>query len=171
MAVTTETTRPRAFDPSMASGAPARVAPPSWDVGPERRIDDGRTQARGLGWFSIGLGILELAATERLCESLGMEEYEDLVRLFGLREIATGIGILSSQQDPTNWIRGRVAGDVLDLALLATALSDNRRRGRVLGAIGAVAGATALDVLCHRQLTADHSGGSHAHPSRPVEAR
>jgi hypothetical protein len=74
----------------------------------------------------------------------------------GLREIAAGVGILS-QRRPTGWIAGRIAGDVLDLALLASALDYNPKRHRVVGAIGAVVGAMALDVLCYRQLTETHA--------------
>lgn len=153
----TTTERPRAFDPSMLAGTPAPTSPPSWDMGPDRRIDDGHMLATGLAWFSIGLGLAEVLAPERLCEMLGMEGQEELVRLYGFREIATGLGIFS-QREPTGWILGRVAGDVLDLATLGTAMTPrNRKRGNVLAAIGAVAGVMALDLLCHRQLTTQQS--------------
>lgn len=156
MTAPTETTRPRAFDPATRSGVQP-PPPPSWDIGPERRIDDGKTLATGLAWFSFGLGLVEILATERLCEYLGMEDDEGLVRLMGFREIATGAGILS-QRKPTPWILGRVAGDVLDLAILASALGPkNRKRHRVMGAMGAVAGVMALDVICSRQLTTQQS--------------
>jgi len=75
--------------------------------------------------------------------------------LHGLREIATGIGILS-QDDPTPWIWGRVVGDVLDLGTLATGLRpENRQRANVRLAIAAVAGAMTLDVLCARALATE----------------
>ena len=51
------------------------------------------SMARGLGWFSIGLGLAEVLAPRVLTRGLGMEN-EQLVRAYGLREIATGIGIL-----------------------------------------------------------------------------
>ena len=69
--------------------------------------------ARGLGVFSIALGLVEVVAARSLTRALGMEGNEALVRLYGLREIATGVGILASN-DPTPWIWGRVAGDALD---------------------------------------------------------
>lgn len=147
-----ETLRPRAFDPESMSDVRTPPPAPGWDIGPERRIDDGKTLAGGLAWFSIGLGLVQLLATDRLCRYLDIEEYEDLVRLYGLREIATGVGIMS-QREPTPWIAGRIAGDLLDLATLGLMLSDSREKGRIVGAIGAVAGVTVLDVLCHRQLT------------------
>ena len=108
--------------------------------------------ARGLGWFSIGLGLAELLAPRRLTEFLGMEGQEGLFQAYGLREIATGIGVLSAD-DPAPWVWGRVGGDALDLATLAIGLDeDNPKRGNVGFAIGAVAGVTVLDVLCTQML-------------------
>lgn len=154
MAVIAETERPRAFEPEMKEGVQPPPTP-GWDLGPERRIDDGKMLATGLAWFSIGLGAVELLATDKLCGYLGMRDQKGLVQLMGLREIASGIGILS-QRRPTGWIAGRIAGDVLDLALLAAALDGNRKRHRVFGAIAAVAGVMALDALCYQQLTSTH---------------
>src|SRR3954468_24635604 len=81
--------------------------------------------ARGLGIFSLVLGAAEVLAPRTLARTLGMTGSESLILGYGMREIATGIGILSSS-DPTNWIRGRVAGDALDLLTLAAGLrADN----------------------------------------------
>jgi hypothetical protein len=111
--------------------------------------------AQGLGWFSIGLGVAEIVAPEQLARFLGMEEHTQLIRAYGAREIATGIGILT-QEDPTPWIWGRVGGDVLDLGTLALGLnSDNPQRGNVGMAVAAVAGVTALDLVCAQRLSAD----------------
>lgn len=113
------------------------------------------TLARGLGVFSIALGLAEVLAPRALTRSLGMEGSETLVRAYGMREIATGIGILASE-DPMPWIWGRVAGDALDLATLATGLEgDNPKRVNVGIAMGAVAAVTALDVLCATTLTGE----------------
>src|SRR5690349_11053551 len=79
--------------------------------------------AHGLGWFSIALGALELFATREVTRFLGMRGNEPLVQLYGLREIATGIGILMSR-DPTPFIWGRVLGDALDTGMLAAHLND-----------------------------------------------
>lgn len=113
------------------------------------------TLAQGLGWFSIGLGLAEVLAPENLARFLGMEERAGLIRLYGVREVATGIGILS-QDDPTPWLWGRVGGDAIDLATLAAGLRpDNPQRQNVGLAIAAVAGALALDVLCASALGAE----------------
>jgi hypothetical protein len=108
--------------------------------------------AQGLGWFSIGLGVTELVAPERLARFLGMEESSGLIRTYGAREILTGVGILA-QDDPTPWLWGRVVGDALDLATLAPGLyEDNPRRGNVALAVGAIAGVMALDLYCAQAL-------------------
>lgn len=146
-----DTERPRAFDPSQAT--PGAVPPrPSWNPDTEQRIGDGEGLANFLGWFSIGLGLAEVLVPERLGEALGMEDWTDLIRAYGVREIASGMGILSGDH-PTSWVWARVAGDALDLATLSARLTPgNRKRGNVAAAIAAVAGVTVLDVICGRQL-------------------
>jgi hypothetical protein len=108
---------------------------------------------RGLGWFSIGLGLAEMLAPRMLSEQLGMKGKEPLLRFYGARETAAGIGILMSD-NPGPWIWGRVAGDALDLATLATGLDkQNPRKGNVAIALAAVAGVTALDCISAQALT------------------
>ena len=111
--------------------------------------------AKGLGWFSIGLGAVELVGARALCQALGLDGHETLVRVYGARELATGAAILTSH-DPTPWIWGRVIGDVVDLATLAAGLrDDNSKRDNLTLAIAAVAGVTVLDAVCAQGLTAD----------------
>jgi hypothetical protein len=122
-----------------------------------------RQLADGLGWFSIGLGVLELVAAGPLARAMGMEERAELLRLYGARELATGVGILT-QDDPTPWMWGRVGGDALDLATLVPGLDgDNPHRGNVGLAMAAVAGVTVLDVICARALTRERM-----RPKRPM---
>lgn len=117
--------------------------------------------ANGLGWFSIGLGLAEVIAPGKVAELIGVNDDDrtrTLLRAYGAREIAAGIGILS-QPRPAGWVWGRVAGDVLDLATLAAALqSDSTNRTRLAAATAAVLGVTALDVLCGQQLSRKDSG-------------
>jgi hypothetical protein len=109
--------------------------------------------ARGLGVFSIALGLVEVVAARSLTRALGMQGNETLVRLYGLREIAKGVGILASN-DPMPWMWGRFAGDALDLATLATGLEgDNPKRDNVMLALASVAGVTALDIYCAQTLS------------------
>jgi hypothetical protein len=110
---------------------------------------------RFLGWFSIGLGLLELCAPRRITRSLGMKGSEALVRSYGAREIGSGILALSVDRQAGLW--SRVAGDGLDVATLVTAFrADNPKRHNVGLALAMVLGITLLDVLgaqafcCHR---------------------
>ena len=64
--------------------------------------------ARGLGWFSIGLGLAEMLAPRMLTEQMGMQGKESLLRFYGAREMAAGVGILMSD-NPAPWVWGRVA--------------------------------------------------------------
>jgi hypothetical protein len=111
-----------------------------------------RTAAQSLGWFSIGLGITELLMPRLVARALGMQGGEGVVRSYGLREIATGIGILTAK-DPTPWVWGRVAGDALDLASLGGALAQSEQKACVVGAIGAVAGVTLADIATAKVLS------------------
>jgi len=95
-----------------------------------------RSLARGLGWFSIGLGVVQLLAPRQVSRFIGMPGSEGMIRACGVREIATGIGILMAD-DPKPWIYGRVGGDALDLAGLgATAVALPPGRNRCAAASG-----------------------------------
>jgi uncharacterized membrane protein len=101
--------------------------------------------ARALGWLSIGLGLAEVAAPRRIARLIGAPEHPTLLRAFGLRELASGIGILS-QRRPRGAMWSRVAGDALDLSALGAAFGSRRADTRRLAAAtAAVAGVTALD--------------------------
>lgn len=108
--------------------------------------------ARGLGWFSIGLGLMELTAARGLCRALGLRGRETLVQAYGVREVAAGVAILMSH-DPTPWILGRIGGDALDLATLATGFDDdNPKKANLAAVTAAVTGVTILDVVCAKGL-------------------
>jgi uncharacterized membrane protein len=118
--------------------------------------------AQGLGWFSIGLGLAEVLAPRKLARIIGVRENRFLLRLLGLREIASGIGILT-QHRPAGWVWSRVGGDVMDLALLGTALQRNGvRPARVAAATAAVASVTALDLFCGQELSRSSRPGDGA---------
>lgn len=109
--------------------------------------------ARGLGWFGISLGLAEVFAPEALAHLIGVPDYTSILRLMGAREIATGVGILR-QPHPVGWVWGRVAGDVLDLALLAAACTaPGAPPGRITAASLAVAGVALADVVCGMKLS------------------
>jgi uncharacterized membrane protein len=110
--------------------------------------------AKGLGWFSIGLGLAHLFAPRAMARATGMpDDRIGLMRAVGVRELASGVGILS-RREPTPWLWTRVAGDAMDLALLSAAASNpGAQKKRVAAAGVAVAGVTVLDVLTSIQLS------------------
>ena len=111
--------------------------------------------ANALGWFSIGLGLAQVVIPGNVARLAGAEPTPrtlQLMRAFGLREISSGIGILSGKRTDA-WVRARVAGDMMDLALLGRLLlDDSSDRGKTIASTLAVAGVTALDMLAAASL-------------------
>ena len=109
---------------------------------------------RALGLFSIGLGVLAVAAPEKGARFLGIED-EQAMSAFGAREIASGSGLLSPVR-PGPWFWLRAGGDVLDLAALSRAVGrDNPRRAVALTALGVVAAIAVFDFAIAAQATLD----------------
>jgi uncharacterized membrane protein len=110
--------------------------------------------ARGLGWFSLGLGLAEVVAPRAITRLIGVRgDHNILVRLLGLREIGHGIGILS-QRRPVGAVWSRVVGGAIDLACLSAAFSSPKAdRGRLTAATAAVIGVAAVDIACAQQLS------------------
>lgn len=111
--------------------------------------------AKGLGYFSIALGLAEVMSPRAVCRAAGIEGHEGLVRAYGAREIATGVAILMSH-DATPWIVGRIAGDVVDIATVARGSQSNGGRSEnVAMTMVALLGVTALDIYCANGLMAE----------------
>jgi len=121
---------------------------------------------RGLGWFSVGLGIARLIAPGALAKAVGVGDHSRnrlLMRVLGIRDLACGVGLLSGGA-AAPWLRGRVAGDAMDLALLGVALARPTAKSRALRgaglrsiprlplAMGAVGALAAVDVLVGRRM-------------------
>jgi uncharacterized membrane protein len=119
-----------------------------------RSLARAQRTAQGLGWFSVGLGLAELLAPRQLGRFIGVGgNRRNTLRAMGLRELAAGLGILARPR-PTGWMWGRVAGDLVDLALLGLAFGSRRsNRARLPAALASVAGVTALDILVSTRLT------------------
>jgi len=107
---------------------------------------DYRKLGFGLGVFSIGLGIAELAASKRIARGLSAEDHDGVVRAFGARELFAGAALLSG---PAHSVRvwNRVAGDAMDIAALGLAARRAPQNKAVWGAIAFVAAATAIDIV------------------------
>jgi uncharacterized membrane protein len=120
-------------------------------------------RARGLGWFSIGLGLAQIGAPRAVARFIGVnddEETKNTMFAIGLREITSGIGILSRPR-PAGWVWSRVGGDLMDLAFLGKAMnSDENDKGRLAAATAAVLGVTVVDFLTGQQLSKGSNGGN-----------
>lgn len=114
--------------------------------------------SKALGWFALGLGAAELFAPKRLAKFLGISTgpwTSSLIRTCGVREAATGLGILSSS-NPSFWLGARVAGDAMDAGLLGRTAGKKRwfglfregeRNWKLSGALLAVGGVAVLDAI------------------------
>jgi uncharacterized membrane protein len=130
----------------------------------ERRTGKGEQLAKALGWFSIGLGLAEVLAPRAVSRVIGIQPHSIMLPLYGLREIAAGVGILT-QPKPAEWVLARVAGDACDLASLAAAVpSSQTNHTRLALATAAVAGVTVLDLLCAQQLSEERTVAAHNLP-------
>ncbi len=149
IAETAAESRPSAMSESARNKGGAAIA--QWI----QKLDlDEKQVAQGLGWFSIGLGLAEVAAPGLLAALMGTKKRPFLMTLFGVREITAGAGLLTSQ-DPAPWLWSRVVGDMMDLSALGVALLAQRKtRLRTLAATAAVAGVTALDLVCAQKASA-----------------
>jgi hypothetical protein len=120
---------------------------------------DERT-ARALGYFSVGLGVAQIAAPGHVARIVGIRPgtfTRVAMRTIGVREIVAGIGILT-QRRPAQWLWARAAGDVMDVLLTATSLISTRnQRGRVAATLAALAGITAIDAQTAEQITQHNS--------------
>ncbi len=110
----------------------------------------GRTLARGLGVFSLGLGIYQLVAPRAFTQLIGIHPERDAktaTRAVGARELGAAAGLLASpKRVGFMWLR--VAGDVMDLALLRRAMSSRATRpDRAGAAFASAVGITAVDLV------------------------
>ena len=111
----------------------------------------------GLGYFSIALGLVEVAAPGRLARWLGLEgnrAARNTLLAFGLRELAAGATLLRGPAVSTN-VWNRVIGDAMDAGALGLALRSSTRKPAVVGALAFVGGAMAADWLTARALDRD----------------
>jgi uncharacterized membrane protein len=118
--------------------------------------------ARGLGAFSVGLGLAQLAAPRAVSRLIGIAPSgtrATVMRAMGAREIGTGVGIFAKRR-PAEFLWARVAGDMLDLAVLGYSMTlRGTSKTRLGGAIAAVVGVTGPDVVEATRLSRVSSDG------------
>lgn len=115
-----------------------------------RTLGDRETLNRSLGWLSIGLGLTQLLAPKALGRAIGVGDQATVMRLCGVRELASGLGLLTGKA-PAAFSTSRVIGDVMDLALLGASLrSPQANPSRIAAAATAVASVTAVDMYASK---------------------
>ncbi len=119
----------------------------AFKYGKDSSLSGADALVRGIGLFSLGLGIAELVAPGKIAKTFGLEGKENLIRAFGARELASGVGTLSIDPQPALW--SRVAGDFLDMGTLAFGAQpgDDETKRNVWMGVAAVAGMAALDAF------------------------
>lgn len=115
---------------------------------------DAERVAKLLGWFSIGLGVAEIVSNRSITRNLGLrEDKREMVKSFGIREIANGVGLLTTRR-PTRWMWTRVIGDATDIAALTPSLKPgNPGRRWAAWALAGVVAITVVDILCASGLS------------------
>jgi hypothetical protein len=134
-----------------------------------KKASSGRL-TRGLAWFSIGLGLAECLAPKRIADIAGLDRRNaGTIRLFGFREIASGMAILGSNERATPGLWSRVAGDALDLACLGKAFASPKSNKSRLGfATANVLAVTALDLVCANKSNKKDKNAERIPSSFPV---
>jgi len=109
--------------------------------------------ARFMGWFSVGLGAAQVLTPGLVGFFTGVRNNK-LMRLYGLRELVCGMGILNSAQ-PANWMWARLAGDAMDFATLLEVIAsgDEKRIDEAVCSMVGVVGAALTDAMCATALT------------------
>jgi uncharacterized membrane protein len=114
---------------------------------------------RVLGWASLGLGIPQVTMPGAFARAIGARddmEARAWTVAVGVREFAHAAGILRLEQPrPVLSLWSRVAGDVMDLTLLLSALrGEPRSTGRLLAAIGGAMAIGVADVAAAMRMSA-----------------
>lgn len=132
----------------------------------DRSSNTTHTLVKALAGASFGLGLSELVAPGKVAAIAGVDSTDRsrrVIRALGLRECGHGAALLGGS-DRLVWTR--VAGDVLDTALLLAGVAargpGRRRRGAI--ATVALSGIGALDLYTALRTTG--SGGRHAGAAR-----
>jgi hypothetical protein len=115
---------------------------------------DVESGSQALGLASLGIGLTELAAPQFVENLLGLKDqsrHRGILQVLGLRELMHGIGILTASNGNGQLASGlwaRVAGDVLDTALLGVAATKTSRPAKFAAVAAAVAAIGVADSFC-----------------------
>jgi hypothetical protein len=109
--------------------------------------------ACALGWTSLAIGLTELLAPDSIQQWMGLDDKRSqrgLLRLLGVRELLHGVSLLTSGNDADKiraGLWGRVAGDVLDGALLGAAAMRSKSPSGFAAVAAMVAPVVVADIV------------------------
>jgi hypothetical protein len=107
--------------------------------------------ARGVGWLSIGVGLVALVVPPRIGGLVGYVETPALLRLVGVRDLYIGAGLLWPGHG-RRWLWARAASDVLDATIIAAnLLRGSTSRGRAMVGMTVSLSASLFALLLARQ--------------------
>ena len=116
---------------------------------------------KALGWFSLGLGLMEILAPRTVTCTLGMEGHERLICAYGAREIGAGILSLSGERAPVSGAGSRGTRSISQQ--LWRRVDETRAKRQAVGlTLAMLAGVAVIDLLAAQAVTTTHS-----RPSRP----
>jgi uncharacterized membrane protein len=121
-----------------------------------------------LGGASLALGLTEVVAPGKVAALAGVEDsglVQPVIRVLGLRECGHAAALLFG---PSKLVWTRVAGDVLDLTLLAAGVATRGRgrRGRAMLSAVALVGIGGADLYAALRATGNGSSGRHGNAPR-----
>jgi len=107
---------------------------------------------RALGWVSLGVGLVAVAAPGPLMRALGLGDRPNLGRFLGVRDLVLGAGLLRGQNTAA-WCLARVVAAALDAALIGGgAATGVVRRDRAPIGVATGAGFSAMSFWLARRL-------------------
>ena len=118
--------------------------------------------SQALGLASLGIGLTELVAPRFVEGMLGLDNqrrHRGILQVLGVRELMHGVGILTAPNGNgqlTSGVWARVAGDVLDTALLGLAAAKTSRPARFAAVAAAVAVIGVADLYCALKTSSQH---------------
>jgi uncharacterized membrane protein len=135
------------FDTAVPDELERYQRPPWQSSESATRVARQRQAAQRLGYLSLALGLGALLMPSRVARISGLEQHRSLLPLIGLRELTSGVGLLTAKKKAP-WLWSRLVGDGMDLSVLLSSALGVRNPNRMNAAIttAVVAAVTAADV-------------------------
>lgn len=109
--------------------------------------------ATGVGWISLGIGLLLTFAPEKGDALLGWGERPHLARAIGVVDLIVGPGLLLDRNRRSQWMLARaILNAVIALIYVGVLTTDLPRQNRAIGGAGLMSALTVTDYSLSRRL-------------------